>query len=535
MVPIAILHRGFWQRSWPGVPVGKSLLVLVAACAVADKEARAQASTDACGFTAGAQYPVNATCTNVAFNKPNGYGPNMTPTGCGGSNNDDAFGWFAGTGNPVIVQYTPPGGGDAVLHVFSGTCAAPVQLACSDNCCDGAVESVTIPTAIGTNYIVRVQRYGVNTGMNGNLCIYTAPPPPANDDPCSAAPLLVNASCTYTTATTADATGTSGPPAPTCASYNGGDVWFSLVVPAGGGLIIDTDDGVITDGGMALYTAPSCSGPFTQVACDDDGSANGFMPRILATGLAPGSTVYARFWEFGNDNPGSFSICAQEFVPPANDEPCTATVAAVNNDLTCTLTTPGTLVGATASGNPASPCFGNPDDDVWFSFTAAATTHFFSLNNVAGDVTDLYHAVYAGTCGSLANISCSDPESSALTGLTVGNTYWVRVYSYTDSDPGDISTFDLCITTPLPIYCGDPFNDPGGPAANYANDAVYQQTICPTNAGDLVSLNFSSFQTENGVDELLIYNGPSTAYSLIGAYSGSTLPPRCSPPTPPAA
>lgn len=488
-----------------------------------------QASTDACGFTPGAQWTVGASCTPVAFNKPVGYVNNMAPAGCGGSTNDDAFGWFAGTGNPVIVQYTPPGGADAVLHVLTGTCAAPTVVACSDNCCAGTVESVTIPTTLGTNYMVRVQRYGGDAAMNGTLCVYSAPPGPANDDPCGATPLSANASCTYTGSTTASATGTIGVPAPSCSYYAGADVWFSVVVPPSGALTVDTQTGVITDGGMALYTAASCSGPFTQVACDDDGSANGLMPMITATGLTPGTTVYVRFWEYGGNNNGTFSICAQAYTPPpppANDNPCAATVAPVNPDMNCTSQTAGTLVGATPTGLPAAPCFGTPDNDVWFTFTATSTTQYIALNNVAGNVTDLYHAVYSGTCGALTNISCSDPNNSTLTGLTIGQTYWIRVYSYFTSLPSDVSTFNLCITTPPPPpACGQVFYDPGGAGANYPNGVSTVTTICPTNPGDMVTLNFTSFNTEGFIDQLLIYDGNSIAAPLIGTYSGTALPP----------
>ena len=103
-------------------------------------------------------------------------------------------------------------------------------------------------------------------------------------------------------------------PAPTCANYNGGDVWFAITVPASGAVTVTTSAGVITDGGMALYTATACNGTFTQISCNDD--ANGLMPEIVASGLTVGSTVYVRFWEYGNDTPGSFSICSTTFTPP---------------------------------------------------------------------------------------------------------------------------------------------------------------------------------------------------------------------------
>ncbi|MDT0559692.1 hypothetical protein RM697_13645, partial [Ichthyenterobacterium sp. W332] len=56
--------------------------------------------------------------------------------------------------------------------------------------------------------------------------------------------------------------------------------------------------------------------------------------------------------------------------PPDNDNCPDAIVAGVNTDSTCTITTPGTLVEATDSGIDGGSCTGNPDDDVWYQFTA---------------------------------------------------------------------------------------------------------------------------------------------------------------------
>ncbi len=131
-----------------------------------------------------------------------------------------------------------------------------------------------------------------------------------NDDCSTAIPLTVGVNCIMSAYSNATATTSStvGTPAPGCASYSGGDVWFRVVVPANGILTIDSQSGTITDSGMALYSG-SC-GALTLIECDDDDSANGAMSFITRTGLTPGSTVYIRFWEFGNDNNGTFGICA---------------------------------------------------------------------------------------------------------------------------------------------------------------------------------------------------------------------------------
>jgi gliding motility-associated-like protein len=134
-----------------------------------------------------------------------------------------------------------------------------------------------------------------------------------------------------------------------------------------------------------------------------------------------------------------------EACPPDNDNPCNATVAGVNADDSCTIITSGTLLEATDSGIPAGTCGGDPDDDVWFEFTALAEFQIIQLTNVAGGgfFQNLDHAVYEGACDAPVELYCSDADASLTTSLTVGNTYYVRVFSAGDV-PVDY-TFDLCI------------------------------------------------------------------------------------------
>ena len=140
--------------------------------------------------------------------------------------------------------------------------------------------------------------------------------PIVNDDPCGAIILTPTVSCTYNTYTNLNATATStttgGPiPVPGCGGYSGGDVWFQITVPPSGILIIDSQTGVILDSGMAMYSSSdnTCNGLFTLIECDDDDSPNGAMSYINRVGLTPGSVVFVRFYEFGNDNNGTFGIC----------------------------------------------------------------------------------------------------------------------------------------------------------------------------------------------------------------------------------
>ena len=78
---------------------------------------------------------------------------------------------------------------------------------------------------------------------------------------------------------------------------------------------------------------------------------------------------------------------------------------------------------------------------------ATSTTHTIDLLNLANGTTDLYHSLWSGSCGSLTNVLCSDPNSSTATGLTIGNTYYLKVNSWTSS-AGQTTDFDVCIGTP---------------------------------------------------------------------------------------
>jgi gliding motility-associated-like protein len=134
----------------------------------------------------------------------------------------------------------------------------------------------------------------------------------------------------------------------------------------------------------------------------------------------------------------------------ANDECVNATVVPVNPSIECVQTVSGSLIGATASPQ-ANTCNGTDDDDVWFQFTATSTSHSVTLSNVLGSTTDLFHVLYSGNCSSLNQLYCSDNNQSIANNLVIGQTYFIRVYSWT-ATPGQTTTFNVCIgTIPPPI------------------------------------------------------------------------------------
>ncbi|MEO2060970.1 MAG: fibronectin type III domain-containing protein [Mesonia sp.] len=142
---------------------------------------------------------------------------------------------------------------------------------------------------------------------------------------------------------------------------------------------------------------------------------------------------------------------------PENDDCDNAIELQINEDLECTVVNSATNVGATASSQEDN-ITGTPNNDVWFTFTATSASHPISLSNIEaiiGTSTDMAMALYDGTegCEILTLVDDSDPNSFTATGLTVGNTYYLRVYGYSANNSAQTS-FDVCIQTiqcPVPM------------------------------------------------------------------------------------
>jgi hypothetical protein len=172
-----------------------------------------------------------------------------------------------------------------------------------------------------------------------------------------------------------------------------------------------------------------------------------------------GNTYYIRVYSYTNTplQTTTFDVCVGTLPPPpANDECTGAYEVTVNPDLSCGTVTSGTVLSASASNVDSASCFGTEDDDVWFSFVATDTRHQIKLLNVAGSTTDMFHSLWEGDCAGLTLVagSCSDADVSTPSGLTVGNTYYIRVYTYT-ATVGQTSTFDVCVGTLPPPPAND--------------------------------------------------------------------------------
>ncbi len=194
---------------------------------------------------------------------------------------------------------------------------------------------------------------------------------------------------------------------------------------------------------------------------------------IIPAATTPGDyhVVIVTDWEtvIAEENESNNIICATITVtdpgasPPANDQ-CSGSIQLV--PATTCVNVSGTLNNATASGTAQSPCdlFSGPALlDVWYSFVATATEH-----DVIQSANPSFDGVIAlhSSCGG-AELLCADDggtganESIHATGLTPGNTYYIRVYDYGTIAPTD-PVFGICVTAP--VVTGIEDNSVGEPA-----------------------------------------------------------------------
>lgn len=153
--------------------------------------------------------------------------------------------------------------------------------------------------------------------------------------------------------------------------------------------------------------------------------------------------------------------------PPVNDN-CAGAVSLTEGAIGVCTPTAGTVNYATQSA-PISTCgpAATTHNDVWYSFVATAANTTVSVTGNAN--MDAVVELMSGACGAPVSMQCQDAtfsggtEQFTYSGLTVGNTYFVRVYDYYGAPPVN-GAFTICVyeaaaaasscANPTPIACG---------------------------------------------------------------------------------
>ncbi len=411
-----------------------------------------------------ATFCLDATVTTPPMPPANDDCANATTLACGdnligettvlSTDNGDAAGcamgvgvWYTFTGNDMDVTVVVDATFDSEISVSSSAdCAAFTNVSCRDS---GNPETTTFYAASGLKYYIYVGHWsgtGTTTGTF-DLSLTCAPPatPPANDDCANATTLacgdnLVGES-TVASTDNGDATGCT----------MGVGIWYTF---SGNDMDVTVTADATFDSEISVSSSADCAA-FTNVSCTDSGN-----PESTTFFASSGTDyyIYVGHWSGTGTTTGTFDLsvtCAIPATPPANDDCANAISLTAAADGVCLGTTAGTVEAATPSGE-STTCVGTEDDDVWYSFEATNTSHVIDFTNLAGSTTDMAYGVFSGSCGGgLVNEGCTDTNSGlTVSGLTIGMTYYIQVYTYTATS-GQTSTFDVCVVSPPPPPAND--------------------------------------------------------------------------------
>lgn len=376
----------------------------------------------------------------------------VTSPYCGNYQGGDK--WFTvviPTSGNVIIETDGAGLYDTGLAIYTGDCNTLALYDCDDNSGNDNYSKFTIlGETPGTILYVRVwENFWGTSNAQFQISAYE---PYYNI--CSSTTALTVGTTFSDYPVDVDLTGAtdSGVTNPGCASYYGGDQWFTVVVPNSGNLTIDTEGTNDDDTGLAVYNG-NCDNGLTQIGCNDDNGNNAYSILTLS-GLTSGETLYVRVWEYGEGTSTiQFQVSAYEIVPPVNDlcsGALSLTVGGVFTDYPVNVD----LTGSTDSGVADPGCASYYGGDQWFTAVVPASGSItVETDGVNDDDTGI--AVYSGSCSLLTQIDCNDDNDTntysvlSLTGLTSGETIYIRVWEYDESDSTiqfQVSAYDASLS-----------------------------------------------------------------------------------------
>ena len=422
------------------------------------------------GCSGATSLPVTATCSSPTSGTT--IGATQTISGCVGTADDDVWYTFTATATSHVITVVPSASMDPVVQLFSGPCASLISLNCMDNGMTGETETISASgLTIGVVYTIRVYHYYAGSGSGTfTICVTQAPTAPANDNCSNATLLTVNASCSYTNATSVSATQSQAG----CAGTADDDVWFKFVA-TNSVQTITVDPSVSMDPVVELFSG-SCAA-LTQVTCMDVGFTDG-NEVISAVGLIPGTTYYVRVYDYYSGTGGApFQICitGTPTSAPTNDEACSAiqlpAVTSACNFLSFTTvgattsTTSPTPASCSGGSTPQQGGFNNTPQpkDVWFKITVPSSGVISITAQPGYGISDGVMSLYSGTCSSLTQIACSDDYNYPggtndykpfilATGLTPGATVYLRYWAFNGNTT---NVFGLCVSTPTNDNCAN--------------------------------------------------------------------------------
>jgi hypothetical protein len=333
--------------------------------------------------------------------------------------------------------------GQLIVEFFEGTdCGNLTYLACSNTT---LYLSDLHP---GKTYFIRcISRY--NSAHAFNICLTTYLPP-ANDDCVNAIVIPVSDSMTCTTPIAGTTLGSTTESTAACFSLSG-DVWYRFTATQAAHTIQFTsilNYYQYTESSISMELLTGSCGNMQSLRCWLGDFAT-YIPQTIGD-LIAGQTYYLRI-----PSPGysalNFNICILTPPPPPVNDACVNATALTPQPGNACAPVAGTTLHATYVPGPSVLCC--DAGDVWYSFVASQANHDINLSDITTEIGGFEAAnveVFAQACGDFTILSWSrntnGNSSIPFTNLTVGSTYFVRVYPVTNKS----ISFNICIASPPP-------------------------------------------------------------------------------------
>lgn len=435
--------------------------------------------------------------------------------------------WYSfNAGSPTQIIHLELGTiANPIIDVYTGGCTFLDPVYSCNFANNNLIQEVTLSgLAIGQNYLISLSNEFISDQGDFQICVKDPPPPPSNDACTNAVVLTSGSTCNLSSGTTLNAVSSDYDP---CAEFDKYNVWYTFNASFATH-IIHFEIGNITNPIIDVFTN-GCSTQTPFYSCNF--ADNNPVQEVTLSGLIIGQDYLVAISNQNISDQGDFQLCVLDpATPPGNDE-CNNAISIPMNPSNI----PDTMLLSTSVNATQSlmGCSGTADDDVWFSFVATQAKHrlFFKSGTIQFPIVEMF----SGTCGSLVSEICSTSGlntgygSVLYNNLTIGNAYFVRVYSSSSNLSGS-GTFEIGVTSALAINdeCSFAISLPTSTIGN-ANceqlklggnfDATQSMIAC---SGFSSALDvWYSFTASQAVHDIKLNKLNSTSAFFIEIFSGS--------------
>ena len=385
----------------------------------------------------------NTTCS-YSYGTFSGAMGNGSAPSCAPGASQDIWYKFTATDSTMSIYLDAVSGLNHGFELIQGTCNGPVLECVNTNATSYSENYFNNNFIPGQVYYLRIFNVSNNlTTYSFGICIRKYPSP-TNDYCATAIELTPNTTCVYSYGTFSGAMGNGS--APSCAPNASQDIWYKFTATDSTmSIYLDAVSGL--NHGFELIQG-SCNGPVLQCV---NTNATSYSENYFNNNFIPGQVYYLRIFNASSNlSTYSFGICIRKYPTPPNDLCSNAIELTPANSCNYVY---GSFSGAMMNGGTPS-CAPNTSQDIWYKFTATATTMAIQLAATSG----MNHGfqVFSGGCNG-TEIHCTNAngasysESASVTALTIGQTYYVRVINA--SSLLNTNAVGICLTGPPPTAC----------------------------------------------------------------------------------